>query len=60
MGAHSKRKAEPRILRLLEGPWLFVVVAVAILLVALGVGSYLIYDTLWPGPVTAPLVPNKG
>jgi len=50
MGAHSKRK-EPRILRLLEGPWLFVVVAVVVLLTALGVGSYLIYDILGSIPV---------
>ena len=50
MGAHSKRK-EPRILRLLEGPWLFVVVAVVVLLTALGVGSYLIYDILGAIPV---------
>lgn len=52
MGRHSKH--EPR--APIQGPWLFAVVALVVLILALGVGSRLVSDFLWPS--TSPSIPT--
>lgn len=52
MGRHSKH--EPR--APIQGPWLFAVVALVVFVLALGIGSYLLSNFLWPS--TPPSVPT--
>lgn len=51
MGRHSREEPRTRS----KGPWLFAVVCLVILILALGIGSSLVSDFLWPA--TPPSVP---